>query len=120
MSSQEYTLQPVAHFSKHAYDIDAIGIYYQMKDLLQKYQPSSEGFNKENYLQGIAYLIESYCKTSNLDFSFYIKSKHNYLVIPSSSNSYFSFLTYALTYYDIHKIKRFLDYQKENFLGNDY
>jgi hypothetical protein len=119
VSGKEGLLKPTAYYSKHIYDVDAIGIYFNVRDLLEKYQ-LPENSDKEKYINGLVLLIKSYCEITNLDFTSYIKDKHNFLVIPSSSNSYFTFLAYALAHFDIYKIKRFLDYQKENFKGNDY
>ena len=119
-SGVEKELAVIGYFKKHRYDVDAIEIYFSLQSMLEESVPNAKLFSKKNYLEGIRELIINFCQEQRIDFEFHFNHKNFPLIIPSSSNSYFSFLTYALSIHDIPSIKRFLEYQQVNFMGNYY
>lgn len=105
----------------HVYDLDINKtVKTDLPYVLENEKVTNPRFDKAFFLTQYWKLVEIYCRDNGLDFDYYLASTPSVpLIIPSSSSLYFNFLDWALMFYDPFILPHFLDYQLNNFKGNN-
>lgn len=107
-------------FEKHVYDVDVIESIEKIHELAKNMQltKTQKGLAIEEYFERIWGTVEFYCNFMKVDFVEKKNQKH--LIVSSEQNFYLWALALELMHRSLHRIESFLNYQKENFIGNYY
>jgi len=101
-------------YKSDPYDLNIAKIFNRIERVWEKEKLNNNirsEFSLESYTKNLRQMIRYYCHYNNLSFETLFKNA-NQLIIPSKSNYYQSFLSFALIFYDKNKVNAFLDFQK--------
>lgn len=101
---------------KEEYDVDIVGSFFMIKELLQKYD--IEKSKSELFLQSIKWPIVDYCKKNALPIATVFDMKYA-IVVDSSVYNYEIYLARTLMAFDVIKISALLDHQMAMWKGKE-